>query len=292
MKDCLKRVTLSNPGSPTKNWRALTAGLNNLPSLPELYLEIADAIHSPTASAQTIADIAGKDPALSAKLLQLSNSAFFGFSRKVFSVTEAVQLLGVGIIQSLAAAVPICSRLSPGRNARIFPLTRFGPIQSQTGCAWQMDLQSCSRTARNLAEHGFLRRPPARHRQNHPRRRPARRIFGCAAANPQTAGAPLIEIERKHFQTPRMPKSGPICWRSGGCPFRSSKPSPAIIIRGRAASNELCLAGVVHIANALQHSQATHPNLVASRVDTNYLKQVGLDHQYETLRAELTGGKG
>src|ERR1019366_389644 len=99
LKNCLKRVTLVKSRLAHDKLCELTGGLKNLPSLPELYLEIADALQSPTASAQRIADIASQDPALSAKLLPLSHSAYFGFSRKVFTVAEAVQLLGVSVIQ-------------------------------------------------------------------------------------------------------------------------------------------------------------------------------------------------
>ncbi len=86
LKNCLKRVTLVKSRLTHDKLCELTTGMKNLPSLPDLYLEIADALQSPVASAQRIAEIASKDPALSAKLLQLSNSAYFGFSRKVFSV--------------------------------------------------------------------------------------------------------------------------------------------------------------------------------------------------------------
>ncbi|HEX7617741.1 MAG TPA: hypothetical protein VF480_03370 [Verrucomicrobiae bacterium] len=89
-----------------------------------------------------------------------------------------------------------------------------------------------------------------------------------------------------------MPKSGRICSRFGGCPFRSSKPSLATIIRSFAArANSASLASSTS-PTPLQHSQAIHPDLVASPVDINYLKQVGLDHQFEPWRTKLAGGNG
>ncbi len=102
LKECLKRVTRVKARLENERLSDLTASLTNLPSLPETYLEIADTLQSPVASAQRIAEIASKDPAISAKLLQIANSAYFGYSHRVFSVVEAVQLLGVGVIQSLA----------------------------------------------------------------------------------------------------------------------------------------------------------------------------------------------
>lgn len=60
----------------------------------------------------------------------------------------------------------------------------------------------------------------------------------------------------------------------------------------RCGMTELCLAGVVHIANALQHAQSAHPEMAASPVDADYLKQIGLEQQFEIWRAELTAGNG
>jgi putative nucleotidyltransferase with HDIG domain len=45
------------------------------------------------------------DPAMTAKLLQLVNSAFFGIARKISNPVEAVQLLGINTVRSLALSI-------------------------------------------------------------------------------------------------------------------------------------------------------------------------------------------
>jgi HD-like signal output (HDOD) protein len=82
--------------------RELIGKIQHLPSAPQLYFEIIEALQSSTASIQTIAEIIGRDLSLTANILHLVNSAFFGCARSICDPNEAVQLLGVSRIRSLA----------------------------------------------------------------------------------------------------------------------------------------------------------------------------------------------
>jgi len=81
--------------------RILVSGIGNLPSLPALYLEILDEISSDDGSIHGAGKIIAKDVNMSAKILQLVNSSFFGFPRKIDSILEAVNFLGFDLIRSL-----------------------------------------------------------------------------------------------------------------------------------------------------------------------------------------------
>jgi HD-like signal output (HDOD) protein/ActR/RegA family two-component response regulator len=82
--------------------KELIGRIRHLPSTPRLYFEIIEALQSSTSSTQTIAEIISRDPALTAKILHLVNSAFFGVARSISDPGEAIQLLGVSRIRSLA----------------------------------------------------------------------------------------------------------------------------------------------------------------------------------------------
>jgi putative nucleotidyltransferase with HDIG domain len=82
--------------------RQLLAGRERLPSIPSIYFEILDALENPDCSIDAISELVSQDPGLTAKILQLVNSAFFGFAREVSSAREGVMLLGIGTIRSLA----------------------------------------------------------------------------------------------------------------------------------------------------------------------------------------------
>ena len=92
--------------------KELIGRIRQLPSTPRLYFQIIEALQSSTASTQTIAEIVARDPALTAKILHLVNSAFFGVARSISDAGEAVQLLGVSRIRSLALSTTFSPRSS------------------------------------------------------------------------------------------------------------------------------------------------------------------------------------
>lgn len=77
-------------------------GIDDLPSLPETYIQLEKEVKKQDASIGRIGDIVSKDITLSAKILQLVNSAFFGLPTKISNTGQAVNLLGVNIIKALA----------------------------------------------------------------------------------------------------------------------------------------------------------------------------------------------
>ena len=89
----------------------LISSIDTLPSLPSLYLKLQKLIQDPEASLNDIGEIIGKDIAMTAKLLQLVNSSFFGFYQKVENPTRAVMLLGFDTIKTLILVSQIFSEI-------------------------------------------------------------------------------------------------------------------------------------------------------------------------------------
>ena len=79
----------------------------HFPSLPKIYHELNKAIADEFMTNQKIAQILAQDMALSAKLIQLVNSPFFGMNRKVSNLTEAVNLIGGRKLNNLIFKVHI-----------------------------------------------------------------------------------------------------------------------------------------------------------------------------------------
>jgi HD-like signal output (HDOD) protein len=82
--------------------RGMIAGIDRLPSVPHVYLEITRVAALPNSTLDDISAIVERDPALVAKLLQVVNSAYFGLRRELTSIREAVQYLGADILKGLA----------------------------------------------------------------------------------------------------------------------------------------------------------------------------------------------
>ena len=74
--------------------------IENLPTLPTVYTEVDQLCKNPDVSADDLSKVIETDPSISLKLLSLANSAFFGFSRQIKSVRDAVSLLGNQTVQN------------------------------------------------------------------------------------------------------------------------------------------------------------------------------------------------
>ena len=95
--------------------RRLAGKMNSLPSFPTLYMDLLREIESPQSSVQGIADIVAQDPAITAKLLQVANSAAVGLPERVSDPMEAVQQLGLTTVRSLVLSAQVYGNFAPGR---------------------------------------------------------------------------------------------------------------------------------------------------------------------------------
>jgi putative nucleotidyltransferase with HDIG domain len=75
-----------------------------LVSLPEICMQVQALADSPHTTADDIAEVVGKDTALTARLLKLVNSAFFSLPRKIDTVSRAVNLIGMRELRNLTLA--------------------------------------------------------------------------------------------------------------------------------------------------------------------------------------------
>ena len=98
--------------------KKVIARIRSLPALPILFLNVMNELKSPDASVEKVGAIISQDVAMSAKVLQLVNSAFFGMQRKVESPAQAVTLLGLDIVKSLILMVQVFSQSHTPKMAR------------------------------------------------------------------------------------------------------------------------------------------------------------------------------
>ena len=91
----------------------ITAAATTLASRPGLYMDIAQVITDPTTSPDDIAGVIERDTAMTAKVLQLANSAFFGIGRSVSRVRDAVVYLGADTIKALTLSAEAFGKLAP-----------------------------------------------------------------------------------------------------------------------------------------------------------------------------------
>lgn len=102
----------------------LVKQLDNLPTLPTVVTEILTALENPKTSAEAVNKIISRDQALTAKILKLVNSAFFGFPREITSVTHAVVVLGFSTVRNVAITASVFSAV-PGKGKAAFDREAF-----------------------------------------------------------------------------------------------------------------------------------------------------------------------
>ena len=105
LKATVRRASAVDSGLKDETLRKLVGSMDRLPSIPTLYTEIVEALRDPEVSVETIGEIVGKDPGMTAKILKLVNSAFFGLRRQVASPAEAANYLGLDTIRSLVLSI-------------------------------------------------------------------------------------------------------------------------------------------------------------------------------------------
>jgi putative nucleotidyltransferase with HDIG domain len=82
----------------------LTQDIDRLVSLPGIVARINEAVNDPARSAADIGRIIGQDPALTARLLRVANSAAYGLSKQIETISRAVAVIGTKRIRDLALA--------------------------------------------------------------------------------------------------------------------------------------------------------------------------------------------
>ncbi|HMD84415.1 MAG TPA: response regulator [Terriglobia bacterium] len=102
--------------------RRTVGGLGELPSVPRTYHALTLALADPDVSIQKIAEIIELDVGISAKILQLVNSAFFGIARSITNIQNAVGYLGINTLKSLVLSVEVFRVFAPKEPLEGFSL--------------------------------------------------------------------------------------------------------------------------------------------------------------------------
>lgn len=89
--------------------RAIAGRVSKLPALPKVYARLQELLTSDDTSVHEVAQLISTDAAITAKLLQLVNSAFFRLARRITGIEQAVNHLGFGAIRNLVLSAEVFS---------------------------------------------------------------------------------------------------------------------------------------------------------------------------------------
>ena len=96
--------------------------IGTLPTLPTVLMRVTELVNNPKTSALQLARVILDDPSLTARLLRLVNSPFYGFPRRIATVTEAITILGFHQVRNLIFSASVVDLLSVEETADFSPV--------------------------------------------------------------------------------------------------------------------------------------------------------------------------
>ncbi len=121
----------------------LVKDLDNLVALPQAYLQISQMINSPRHSALDIGKIIAQDTDLSARLLRIVNSAFYGIPVPVETISRAVTIVGTSDLHDLVLATS-ASRIFKDIPGELMDMGEFWGMSVYTGIVASTLAERCN----------------------------------------------------------------------------------------------------------------------------------------------------
>ena len=112
--------------------KQLVSQIESMPSLPSLYIELEEELRSSDSDMEKAAAIMAKDVGMTAKILKIVNSAFFGVPRSIIDPIQAVIFLGLETLKTLVLTITVFQQLSSEEKTG-FDADRFWQHSLATG---------------------------------------------------------------------------------------------------------------------------------------------------------------
>ena len=110
----------------------LVANVGELVALPDICFRINEMVEDPGVSAAQISAVISQDPSLSAQLLKIANSPFYGFPSRVETISRALMVVGTNEVRDMVLATTIINSFSQYRS-EVFDMEQFWHHSLMTG---------------------------------------------------------------------------------------------------------------------------------------------------------------
>lgn len=105
--------------------RELKGIVQDIPTLPVIYQQLFNKMQDPNVGVPELADIIAQDQALTAKVLHLVNSAFYGYAKQIQTISRAVVILGFQAVRSAALAISVFDYFGAEESSDQVDMTKF-----------------------------------------------------------------------------------------------------------------------------------------------------------------------
>jgi HD-like signal output (HDOD) protein len=119
LKATIARASNLKSSLRSEHLKSLVCQMNHLPSIPTLYMQVIEKASRVDTVLEEIGGIIAQDVSMTAQILKLANSAFFGLRRQLSSVQEAVAYLGLDTIKSLVLSIHAFSQFDQAETGAL-----------------------------------------------------------------------------------------------------------------------------------------------------------------------------
>lgn len=270
------RTMLSSP-----RLRTLISRMTSLPSMPTVYAQLVKSLESDDVSSRQLGQIIAQDVGMTAKILQLANSAFFGLYRYIASPAEAAVYLGVDTIRALTLSTSVFSAFRQTGIAEAFieELQRHS-MATGTLAAAIAKAEDLPKKARDTSLIGGCLHDVGK----------LVLAVGCAAEYPEVIAEALNgwashhELEQRKFGSTHADIGAYLLWLWGlpdaVCQAVAFHHNPAAL-----SATAFTAAAAIHAADVLEHESIVAPGRPCPvTIDKEFLDSLGLGNRKEQWR--------
>ena len=122
LKECVDKAFALRDLLSSDSLKAVVAQIGDLPPVPQVYAKLCEMLKSPECSIADVGRVIETDVAMTAKILQVTNSAFFGLRREVTTAVQAASLLGLNTIKALVLTTGLFAPIEGSKLPRGFSI--------------------------------------------------------------------------------------------------------------------------------------------------------------------------
>ncbi|MBT8339481.1 MAG: HDOD domain-containing protein [Desulfatitalea sp.] len=141
---------------PTDRAIRITAAIDAIPSLPAIVARVLEVTDNPESTADELLEVLVADPAYTAKILKLANSAFYSRVREIATVKQAVVVLGYEEIRNMVVATAVFNNFQKIKKVPGFDAMGFWRHAFLTGLAARMLAVSLKKNTGQLFVAGLI----------------------------------------------------------------------------------------------------------------------------------------
>ena len=131
--------------------RRITQSIINLPTLPTIAAKLIELVDKRNTTAKMIGELIEDDQVLTAKLLKMCNSAYYGLANKVDNVQHAIVLLGFDTVKEVTLSVSVLNYFKRSGNESQFDLMKFWEHSAAVGIGARLIAKEVCPAKANIA---------------------------------------------------------------------------------------------------------------------------------------------